>query len=212
MSGKETPLGKAHRIYEADVGSAWDDYRGAIREARKGKIDRLVQLFVARRQPEEDGFDLLAGFIRDKFRKPGNQLEELPHKVALLALVLRGVKKPGIATGSLTVAATDREAAYEAYEGFEAYLKRHKKAVEKFEAYLKGQSEAIQRGEQQIAHPESDPIIDTKYHKTIMGLIEIAFEMIIREVNEPVDRDAVISAALTLIRNRKRLGSTDDED
>jgi hypothetical protein len=172
MTERETPLGKARRIHEAHLRTAWEhNYRDAINDARKGNVQRLIDCLIARKRLEDDDYDLLAGFIRDNFRKPGNQFEELPRKVALLALALKGVGKADIA----------------------------------FEAYLKVQSEAIQHREEQTAHPGSKPIIDETRHKTPRGLIEIAFDTIIREVDEPVDGDAVMNAALTLMRNPKRL-------
>ena len=163
--------GKAWRISGAKLRTAWssyNSYRNAILEARKGNGERLADLITARRPLEDDDYDLLAGFIRDISRKPGNQLEELPHKVALLAVALKGVGKP-------------------------------------LDAYLKAESEKIQRREQQIAHPDHEPIIDETLHKSNMGLIKIALETVMREVSEPVDREAVVNAALTLVRNPKRL-------
>lgn len=199
MIERETPLGKARRIHQAHLRTAWEhNYRDPINDARKGNVQRLIDCLMARKPLEDDDYDLLAGFIRDNFRKPGNQFEELPRKVALLALTLKSVKKHDIAAGLRTVAAKDREA-------YEAHWKARNEAVERFEAYLKAQSQAIHRRDQQIAHPECDPIIDPMYHKTPRGLIEIAYEMTVPEVGEPVDRDAVLDAAWTLIRNPKRL-------
>jgi hypothetical protein len=133
MSEKETPLGRARRAHEAEARTAWEpNYRGAINEARRGKVTRLTQLLIARRPLDDADFDLLAAFLRDKFRKPGGQLKDLPHRVALLALALK-----------------------------DAGIKDYCKA---------------------------------------------ALDAIMREVDEPVDRDAILEAALTLIRNPERLG------
>jgi hypothetical protein len=42
-------LGKARRVYEAELRSGWDSYPGAIEAARRGNVSRLVDCLRARK-------------------------------------------------------------------------------------------------------------------------------------------------------------------
>lgn len=87
----ETELGKAIRVRDARMKSAWTDYPRAILAARDGTFDSLVQLFAARRPLDDSDFDSLAEFIAEIGRGRGQQASQPAHKVAQLALALKDV-------------------------------------------------------------------------------------------------------------------------
>jgi hypothetical protein len=81
-------INEERRVREARSSTAWD-YARAIDYARRGKTERLVDLFRARVVPEGKEWDLLAGFVLN--RKPGGQVKEATHRIARVVLSLKEI-------------------------------------------------------------------------------------------------------------------------
>jgi hypothetical protein len=62
-------VGDARRVYEAELRSGWDSYRGAIEAAHGRNVARLVDCLRARKPLADGDGDRLAAFIATKLRR-----------------------------------------------------------------------------------------------------------------------------------------------
>jgi hypothetical protein len=62
-------VGDARRVYEAELRSGWDNYRGAIAAARAGDVSRLVDCLRGRKPLTDGDYELLAAYIARKVRR-----------------------------------------------------------------------------------------------------------------------------------------------